>query len=192
MEPVLALCGRDDGLDREHWIGEAGRRLVAREPDPLELELGPHAHDLVGLERRGLDAEAALHGDGVAKRLRLLGRREEHVADLVESGRPAELLFGVVEHLRAAHGKPDRDLVRVVLTHVGGRVLGRAAADLALLDQRHLTEAELREEVGRARAHDPPADHDRIRLPDHARLLSVRRSAVASASAEPSAPITTP
>ncbi len=188
----VALRGLDDGLDGEHGIGEAGRRLVACEPDSIELELRPAAHDLLGLERRGLDAEAGLHRDGVAERLRLLGRREEHVPDLVEADRPAELLLGVVEHRGAAHGQPDRDLVRVVLPHVCGRVLRRAAADPALLDEHDVAEAELGEEVRRARAHDPSADHDRIRLSDHVPLLSVRRSAVASTSAVPSAPITTP
>ena len=55
---AVALGRADERLDREHGIGEARRRLVTREPDALELELGPAAHDLVGLERRRLDAEA--------------------------------------------------------------------------------------------------------------------------------------
>ena len=103
------------------------------------------------------------------------GGREEHVADLLEAGGAAELLLGVREHLRAADGEPDPDLVRVVLPHVGGRVLRRPAAELPLLDERDLPEAELRQEVGGARAHDPAADHDSIGLVDHAPLLSSRR-----------------
>ena len=87
MEPV-PLRSADERLDRLHGVGEPRRRLVAREPDALELELGPALIDLGGLEGRRLDAEAPLHGDDVAERLRLLGRREEHVADLVEADGP--------------------------------------------------------------------------------------------------------
>ena len=41
-------------------------------------------------------------------------------SELDEAGRPAEPLLRVREHLRAAVGESDRDLVRVVLAHVRG------------------------------------------------------------------------
>ena len=190
-QPV-ALGRPDERLDGEDRIREPRRRLVARERDPVEPELGPAALDVVGLDQRRVDAEAPLDGNDVAQRLLPLGRREQQVADLLEAGGAPELLFRVREHRRAADGEPDPDLVRVVLSHVRGRVLRRPAADRPLLDQRDLPDPQLRQEMGGARPHDPGPDHHRIGLLDHARLLSSRRAAVAAASAVPSGRITTP
>ena len=189
---AVALRRPNERLHGLHGIREPGRRLEAGEPDAVELELGPAPDHLVGLERRRLDAEALLHGDGLAESLRPFGWSEQHVADLVESGRPSELLLGVREHRGTSHRQPDPDLVRVVLTDVRRRVLGRAAADLPLLDERDLAEAELRQEVSGARSHDSSTDHDGVRPGDHVLLLSSRSAAVAASSASPSAPITTP
>ena len=191
-EQSVPLGGADERLDREHRIGKPGRWLVARERHSVESELRPAPGHLVRREERGLDTEALLDGDHLAQRLLALGRGEQHVADLVEPGRPAELLLGVGDHGGTTEGQPDPDLVGVVLPHVCGRVLGRAAADLPLLDQDDLPEAALGQKMGGARPHDPSADHDCVGFPDHVCLLSLRRAAVASSSAAPSTPITTP
>ena len=113
------------------------------------------------------DAEPLLHRDDVAERLLLVRADDHRIAVPDEPGGAAEPLLGVREHLRTADGQTDCDLVRVVLAHVRRGVLGRAAAHLRLLDERDSAEAELRQEVRRARADDPGAQHDRISLREH-------------------------
>jgi hypothetical protein len=178
LEPPL-LGRAHDRPHGEHRVRVAGRLLETRERDAVDVQRRPPLGHLLGREDLGADAERLLHRHHVADRLLLLRRRDHHVAMPDEARGAAELLLGACEHPGGADGEPDRDLVRVVLADVRSGVLRRAAADRRPLDERHLAVAELRQEVGDARAHDPAPDHDRVGAPDH----RAARSAVVVASA---------
>ena len=106
-------------------------------------------------------------------------------AALVPAGAQAGLRLQARVQLAALQHQPGQRRVRAQLPDDPGRVPGRAAGELALLEQDDVGPAQLGQVVGHAAAHDPAADdHDLARCGTS--LLGIRRpSALAACAAAP-------
>src|SRR5216684_693508 len=89
----------------------------------------------------------------------LLARGEPQAPNRLEHAQRAVKLDAVA-------AEPHHRRRRVELRHQPGRMAGRAARQLALLDQVDVAQSGLREMVGDAAAGDAAADDDRAGLPD--------------------------
>ena len=89
----------------------------------------------------------------------VLAREQEQVAHLLQVDLPAGAAAEVLERRQAALGQPHVQLVRELRAHAAGGLAGRAAAQLAALDQHRVGHAGLGQVEQDARAHHAAADH---------------------------------
>ena len=178
-DPGDAASGLDSHAELPGGVRERVRRdvrvdrAVALDPDrPVErLERGGRQQPDGLVRREDLDVEPDAAGPARAA-LELLqalrARRDPEAPDAVED---AELAVELDAVPAEAHHRGRG----VELGDEAGRVVGRAAGQLGLLEQEHVAQPSLREVVCDAAAGDPaPDDDDRCTLAHSTRLPSVR------------------
>ena len=153
LDPELA-CGARDRIRRDVRVDVP----VARHPHGAVQRLRrrgrQQATNLLGPDELRIEADPVRAADAASELEEALGAGcDPQRADRLED---AELLV----ELDAVAAEPHHRRRRVELRHEPGRVMRRAARQLALLDQHDVLHARLREVVGAADAGDPAADHD--------------------------------
>ena len=154
--------------------GPPGQRLsevggidlgVVREPDRAGQVLGahqrPHGIRLGHRDVMRLQALGARHVDGASHLHEAIGRgRDPQRAALVPTGAEADLSLQARIQLAAVEHQPGQGRVRTQLADDAGRMPGRPARQLSLLEQDHVAPAELRQVVCDATADGAAADDD--------------------------------
>ena len=178
-DPGDAASGLDPHAELPRGVRESVRgdvgidRAVPLDPDrPVERLArggGQQPHDLI--RRKHLDVEPDPAGPACAalELLEALGARcDAEAPDAVED---AELAVELDAVTAEAHHRRRG----VELCDKTGRVAGRAARQLVLLEEEHVTQSRFREVVRDAAPGDPaPYDDDRGTLVRHTRLPSLR------------------
>ena len=153
LDPELARGARH-GIRRDMRVDVPVARHPHRAVQRLRRRGRKQAANLLRADELRIEADPVGAADAAAELEEALGaRRDPQRADHLED---PELLV----ELDAVAAEPHHRRRRVELRHEPGRVMRRAARQLALLDQHHVPHARLREVVGAADAGDPAADHD--------------------------------
>src|SRR5207302_1206414 len=118
--------------------------------------------NLVAIDELRVYSEALLKLHDVLDGGPVLFPSEDHVSYLLEPARISELFIEALEHLDSPFREPDRDLVRIVLAHIGRRVPRGSGGEQVFFEQHHLAKAQLGQEVSGARAHNAATNHDRV------------------------------
>ena len=150
--------------ERLREVGRVGL-AVARNPDRACQVVGPQDRrdppGLGGRDELELDAEALRARHLATEELEPLGRlRDVERAARLPAGREAGLLLERRVELDAVAAHARHVARRPVLADEPGGVPGRAARELALLEQHDVAPSELRQVVGGRAAGDAAADDD--------------------------------
>ena len=160
---TVARSGREPAQAHLLSIGEAAVRLVRGTRDGVERELRLDFVDLVRLEELGLQAESLEHPDVAATGVdQPLGHGEQVAAPDVPRVGHAYLVLPVHDRLRAGHGQPGCDGIRVVPAHHRERPAGIPAARHSAVEQRDRAGAVAAQGVGGRQPEDARADDRRV------------------------------